>query len=132
MERGGIFLTGEKDIPMRVVKERTGLSARQIRYYDEVDLIFPDRSPGNQRLFSENDINKLKKIKKFLEDGYDISTIKKKLNPPRPVKEDFKNNIFNESKFNKFKDNTGNKLSSLYPVSNRSYLNKVLGNKKKK
>ena len=124
-------MNGEKDIPMRVVKERTGLTSRQIRYYDEVDLIFPDRSPGNQRLFSENDITRLKKIKKLLEEGYNIRTIKKKLNPPQPVKEEREKDE-SAKNFNRFKDNKGNKLSSLYPVSNRSYLNQVLGNKNKK
>ncbi|MFW6007534.1 MAG: MerR family transcriptional regulator [bacterium] len=117
-------MSREKDIPMKVVKEKTGLSSRQIRYYDEVNLIFPDRSPGNQRLFSEYDISKLKKIKNLLNEGYNINTIKKKLNPPEPFKtENKEENEILEIDLEKY---TGNKLSSLYPVSNRSYLKKIL------
>ncbi|MFW5998856.1 MAG: MerR family transcriptional regulator [Halanaerobiaceae bacterium] len=122
-------MSEEKDIPMRVVKEKTGLSSRQIRYYDEVNLIFPDRSPGNQRLFSESDISKLKKIKKLLDEGYNINSIKKKLNPPKPVKKENEKEKSLQKDFNKY---TGNRLSSLYPVSNRSYLNKLLNQKDKK
>ncbi len=120
-----------KNIPMRVVKEETGLSSRQIRYYDEVDLIFPERSPGNQRLFSEQDIKRLKQIKSLLTKGHTITSVKKKLNLPEPIKGDLKegNNIIKrEINRNKYR---GNKLNSLYPVSNRSHLNKVLKKKDK-
>ena len=114
---------------MRVVKEETGLTSRQIRYYDEVDLIFPERSPGNQRLFSQSDISELKKIKQLLDEGYNISSIKKKLSPPRPVKEDDDHEVVSDKKIDRLRVNSVNRLSSLYPVSNRSYLNKVLGKK---
>lgn len=120
-----------KDIPMRIVKEKTGLSSRQIRYYDEVDLIFPERSPGNQRLFSERDIERLKRIKSLLAEGHTIATVKKKLNIPEPIKsnlDDQDDTIKKGFDRNKYR---GNKLNSLYPVSNRSHLNKVLKKKDK-
>jgi MerR family glutamine synthetase transcriptional repressor len=69
----------KKNIPMRVVKEETGLTSRQIRYYDETGLVFPERTRGNQRLFSEEDIIRLKKIKSLLEEGYTIEAIKSKI-----------------------------------------------------
>lgn len=69
-----------KNIPMGVVKEETGLTSRQIRYYDESGLVFPERTSGNQRLFSKDDISRLKKIKSLLEEGYTIETVKKRLN----------------------------------------------------
>ncbi|MEJ6950627.1 MerR family transcriptional regulator [Natronospora cellulosivora (SeqCode)] len=79
-------MTIDKDIPMRVVKEKTGLTSRQIRYYDQMNLIFPFRTKGNQRLFSENDIKRLSKIKSLLEEGYSIEAIKNKLKSPQPLK----------------------------------------------
>ncbi|MFW5995939.1 MAG: MerR family transcriptional regulator [Halanaerobiaceae bacterium] len=119
-------MAGKKDIPMKVAKERTGLSARQIRYYDEEDLIFPERSEGNQRLFSERDIRKLKEIKRLLKEGYTISAVKKKLRTPESVQADEKMEVIF--------DRIGGKkeLKSLYPVSNRSSLMEVLGKKKGK
>ncbi|MFW6237876.1 MAG: MerR family transcriptional regulator [Halanaerobiales bacterium] len=121
-------MAGEKDIPMKVAKERTDLSARQIRYYDEEDLIFPERSEGNQRLFSEQDIARLKKIKKLLGEGYTISAVKKKLRAPDAVQSSKEN----RDKEFIFEDRIGGRkeLKSLYPVSNRSSLMKILEKKK--
>ena len=114
-----------KDIPMRVVKQKTGLTSRQIRYYDQVNLIFPERSAGNQRLFSEEDIEKLKKIRRLINQGYNINSIRKRLNPPIPVESSRKKTEFvtGEKLKKKYKKN---RLRSLYPVSNRSYLTRVL------
>lgn len=72
-------MSTRKDIPMRVVQEETGLTSRQIRYYDQKGLVFPERTSGNQRLFSREDIKRLKMIKTLLEEGYTIEAIKKKL-----------------------------------------------------
>ncbi|ACL70875.1 MerR family transcriptional regulator [Halothermothrix orenii] len=120
------MMKGKKDIPMRIVKERTGLTSRQIRYYDEMGLVFPERTRGNQRLFSEEDIDRLKKIKKLLEEGYTIAAIKEKLTPPPPVKGN-PEDVTLDPVFDKLNKNP---LSSLYPVSNRYKLNKILGKKK--
>ncbi|MDN6127287.1 MAG: MerR family DNA-binding transcriptional regulator, partial [Tetragenococcus halophilus] len=43
--------------PIGTVIKLTDLSARQIRYYEEQDLIHPERSEGNRRLYSLNDID---------------------------------------------------------------------------
>ncbi len=115
-------MVSNKDISMKEVKERTGLSSRQIRYYDQVNLIFPDRSEGNQRLFSEADISRLKKIKKLINKGYNVETIKKKLKIPETVKN--KKNIRNKY------HNKADRLKSLYPVSDRSFLVKMLNKSK--
>nr|WP_033829002.1 MerR family transcriptional regulator [Bacillus andreraoultii] len=63
--------------PIGIVMELTELSARQIRYYEEHQLVVPQRSKGNQRLFSLNDIDKLLEIKDLLEQGINIAGIKK-------------------------------------------------------
>ena len=60
---------GEKELrrslsvfPIGTVMKLTDLSARQIRYYEEQELIKPARSEGNRRLFSLNDIDVLLEI----------------------------------------------------------------------
>ena len=48
------------------VAERTGLSLRTIRYYEEVGLVTPStRSHGGFRLYSETDIVRLELIKRM-------------------------------------------------------------------
>lgn len=63
--------------PIGPVMELTGLSARQIRYYEEHQLITPARTKGNQRMFSLNDIEKLLEIKELLDQGVNIAGIKR-------------------------------------------------------
>ena len=50
------------------VMKLTDLTARQIRYYEEQDLIHPERSEGNRRMYSLNDIDVLLEIKDYLLD----------------------------------------------------------------
>ncbi|WP_345947264.1 MerR family transcriptional regulator [Natroniella acetigena] len=63
-----------------VTKKRVGLTARRIRYYEKAGLIEPERTKGNQRLYSQNDIERLKKIKGLLEQGLNLAGVKRKLN----------------------------------------------------
>jgi MerR family transcriptional regulator, glutamine synthetase repressor len=62
--------------PMSVVKEWTDLSGRQIRYYEEQGLVQPARNEGNRRVFSMKDIDRLKQIKSFIDQGINIAGIK--------------------------------------------------------
>ncbi|WP_409292429.1 MerR family transcriptional regulator [Peribacillus sp. SCS-37] len=68
------------------VMQLTELSARQIRYYEENGLITPQRTEGNRRLFSLNDIDRLLEIKELLEQKVNLAGIKKLME----VKEDQK------------------------------------------
>lgn len=63
--------------PIGTVMKLTDLSARQIRYYEEQELIHPERSEGNRRLFSLNDIDVLLEIKDYLSDGLNMAGIKR-------------------------------------------------------
>ena len=56
----------------------TDLSARQIRYYEDQELIKPDRNEGNRRMYSLNDMDRLLEIKDYISEGYNIAAIKKK------------------------------------------------------
>ncbi|PYI55912.1 MerR family transcriptional regulator [Paenibacillus flagellatus] len=70
------------------VMKLTELTARQIRYYEQHELIVPARTDGNQRLFSFNDVERLLHIKALIEKGVNIAGIKQVLNPVSKNSED--------------------------------------------
>lgn len=63
--------------PIGTVMQLTDLSARQIRYYEEHELITPARSDGKRRMFSLNDIDKLLEIKDLIDQGVNLAGIKR-------------------------------------------------------
>jgi len=67
--------------PIGIVMKLTDLTARQIRYYEQHELIQPARTAGNQRLFSFNDVERLLEIKALIEKGVNIAGIKQVMNP---------------------------------------------------
>jgi MerR family glutamine synthetase transcriptional repressor len=67
--------------PIGIVMKLTDLTARQIRYYEQHELIVPARTSGNQRLFSFNDVERLLEIKSLIEKGVNIAGIKQVLKP---------------------------------------------------
>jgi MerR family transcriptional regulator, glutamine synthetase repressor len=74
--------------PIGTVMQLTDLSARQIRYYEEHELISPARTDGNRRMFSLNDIDKLLEIKDLIDQGVNLAGIKKifaKINQEIPL-----------------------------------------------
>ncbi len=62
--------------PIGTVMQLTELSARQIRYYEEHQLISPARNQGNRRLYSLNDIDRLLEIKDLIDQGVNMAGIK--------------------------------------------------------
>ncbi len=64
-------------LPIGVVTGQTGLTARQIRYYEQNGLIKPARTNGKQRLYSFQDLNRLQEINRLLQDGLNMAGIKK-------------------------------------------------------
>lgn len=64
-------------LSISIVMQLTDLTARQIRYYEEHDLIQPHRTEGNRRMFSLNDVDTLLEIKDMLEQGINMAGIKK-------------------------------------------------------
>ncbi len=67
----------KKVITIGVVSELTGLSERQIRYYEERKLVFPERSKGGTRKFSFSDVERLVDIANKMEDGMQTFEIRK-------------------------------------------------------
>lgn len=69
--------------PIGTVMKLTGLTARQIRYYEEYELVEPERTDTNRRMYSLNDVDRLLDIMDLLDDGYNLSEIKDKLDSPQ-------------------------------------------------
>ncbi|MFB3160116.1 MerR family glutamine synthetase transcriptional repressor [Bacillus niacini] len=65
--------------PIGTVMQLTELTARQIRYYEEHELISPARTDGNRRLFSLVDIDRLLEIKDLIDQGINMAGIKQLL-----------------------------------------------------
>lgn len=62
------------------VAERTDLSLRTIRYYEEVGLVVPSaRSQGGFRLYTEPDIDRLNLIKKMKPLGFQLEEMRELL-----------------------------------------------------
>lgn len=59
------------------VASMTGLTKRALRYYEDIDLINPKRTNAGYRLYSENDIEKIRKIIELKESlGFTLNEIK--------------------------------------------------------
>lgn len=81
MEMGDEIRRNMALFPIGIVMKLTDLTARQIRYYEQHELIQPARTDGNQRLFSFNDVERLMEIKSLIEKGVNIAGIKQVMNP---------------------------------------------------
>ncbi|WP_096434758.1 MerR family DNA-binding transcriptional regulator [Alteribacter populi] len=79
----------KKVISIGVVSELTGLSERQIRYYEQRKLIQPERSKGGTRKYSFLDVEGLVDIANKMEDGMQTFEIRKQAKQ-RLAKEDIK------------------------------------------
>lgn len=62
--------------PIGAVEKQTGLTARQIRYYEKKGLVSPSRTTGNQRLYSRRDIERLRRISRLLEEGLPLESVR--------------------------------------------------------
>ncbi|KIL34902.1 transcriptional regulator [Cohnella kolymensis] len=94
--------------PIGIVMKLTDLTARQIRYYEQHELIQPARTAGNQRLFSFNDVERLLEIKALIEKGVNIAGIKQVMNPVGKDEND--GTIINEQSEVKRKEMTDSQL----------------------
>ncbi len=108
-----------------IAKDMTDLTGRQIRYYEEVDLIKPARTKGNQRIYSLKDIERLKEIKSLLDKGLNIAGIKEKIGTADEIEEEKKDKAYDRRPLTTLDQQKGG-LTSLYPVSDRAKLLKIL------
>lgn len=58
------------------IAELFGVSTRTIRYYEEIGLLKPKRTEGNQRLYSNAELAKLKLIFRGKRYGFSLDEIK--------------------------------------------------------
>lgn len=65
--------------PMRVACDLTGLTERQIRYYDTRGLVSPKRTAGRQRLYSQRDIEDLATVARLVATGYRLDEVRQKM-----------------------------------------------------
>jgi MerR family transcriptional regulator, global nitrogen regulator len=68
-----------KVISIGVVSELTGLSERQIRYYEQKNLLFPKRTNKGYRKYSFLDVETLLEIANQREEGVPTDEIKEEL-----------------------------------------------------
>ena len=51
-----------------VAARMVGIEPHSLRYYERLGLVRPERSSGNIRLYSENDIERLRHVKALMSD----------------------------------------------------------------
>jgi MerR family transcriptional regulator, heat shock protein HspR len=89
---GGYFIhPNEKVTPkytMSVTVRITGIAAYKLRRYEEFGLCKPERSNGQQRLFSDYDVEIIRKISIYEQDGVNLKGIKYILNLQNPSPDD--------------------------------------------
>lgn len=102
------------------VRERTGLTSRQIRYYESMGLIESLRTNGKHRRFTEETIERLLVIKELLKEKASIEAVRQALQNPGAFPSSFHPKkttaLPRDPRLNR------QSLTSLYPVSNRAAL----------
>lgn len=64
-------------IRIGALAERTGTNAPMIRYYEEIGLLRqPDREPGGQRVYGEEDAKRLTFIRRCRDFGFPIEQVR--------------------------------------------------------
>ena len=51
-----------------VAARMLGVRTQTLRYYERLGLIEPARTPGNQRVFSRNDVERVRRIRNLMDD----------------------------------------------------------------
>lgn len=68
---------GTRTMKIGEVAERTSLSIRSLRHYDELGLVSPSaHSPGGFRLYTENDVERLLLIRRMKPLGFSLERMK--------------------------------------------------------
>lgn len=64
---------------IREMVRRTGVSERLLRYYEEQGLLRPERLPSGYRVYREEDVDTVRRIRALLGAGLNTSTIARML-----------------------------------------------------
>ncbi len=69
-------MTLDYKYPIKVVSQMTGLSVHVIRAWEKrYNVVEPERTNTNRRLYSEEDIEKLKLLNNVLHEGHSIGGV---------------------------------------------------------
>ena len=102
------------------VREKTGLTSRQIRYYEAMGLIESLRTDGQHRRFTEEMIDRLLTIKELLKEKSSIEAVRQALQQPGASQP---GHLWKKTPALPRYPQLGRQgLTSLYPVSNRADL----------
>lgn len=112
---------------LHAVKNKTGLTGRQIRYYEEKGIVNPQRTPsGKLRVFSLYDIDILNKIKFYLSQGMTLEAVRDRIKGEEP---DYYNRTPGERDMEDF--DKGIHIESLFPVKNVQSLTRLVYKKRR-
>jgi MerR family glutamine synthetase transcriptional repressor len=110
---------------MGVAERLTGLTARQIRYWELHGLIKPSRTAGGHRMYSEADLVRLKEIKRLLSDGMTLERVKAQF----AAREEKRSRSAIEMPLGAMQHRIPNVTRSLYTGANRAELQRMLDRK---
>ena len=60
--------SGEPRYVISIAAKILGIQTHTLRYYERIGVVEPSRSRGNIRLYSEKDLEQLRRVKTLLED----------------------------------------------------------------
>jgi MerR family glutamine synthetase transcriptional repressor len=110
--------------PIGIVQELTGLSGRQIRYYEQKGLLKAARSGGGRRLFTPGDVRNLLEIKAALAGGASLEALREAASKRRAASRvqtpDLAQSRDLEVVRNYFQETRG--PTSVYPIDRREQL----------
>ena len=66
----------DKNYTMAIAVKLTGVEPHRIRRYEEGGLLVPERTEGNQRLFSQRDIEIIRQAANLEDEGINVEGIK--------------------------------------------------------
>lgn len=107
------------------VRQLTGLTDRQVRYYGEMGLVVPARTRGNQRLYSQAEVDALKEVERLLAEGRRIGEVREALVERKRAQAGTREGLVRSSDaMARFGEMVS--LRSVYPLANRPELLKTL------
>lgn len=68
MEFDQVFNQDQPVFVISVAARIVGVQTQTLRHYERIGLIEPSRTPGNQRVFSTKDIERIRQIRTLVED----------------------------------------------------------------
>ncbi len=71
-----------------IAARMVGVQVHTLRYYEKIGIIEPSRSSGNIRLYSEKDVNLLRRVKTLMDDlGINLAAVEVVLRMSRHMSE---------------------------------------------